>query len=182
MDHFKHISPSGQLVRLSPRFTNPSIGSSEHEILGEVQGLADVATLFFRGIYPVEAPYFFWGAGRLLPWNVEFLRRDSKGDMGWRAPSESELDLVVGALRRMGCGERPTVLSTYDNWLLCSSDKLKFQGLAVELMMALDEFLAGIQSGPPTIELMLLLCEAYKCLSELTVRAEMIAPLQQAAR
>ncbi|SDZ72082.1 hypothetical protein SAMN05518854_12216 [Variovorax sp. YR266] len=172
MKHFKYIAPSGELVRLSPRFTNPSIGSSERAIICEVEGLAHAASLFFCGTYPVEAPYFFWGAGRVLPWNVEFLRRDPKGGMRGRAPSEKELDLVLGALQKMGCGERPTVLSTYHNGFLCSSEKLKFQGLAVEVMMALDEFLAGIQSGPPTIDLMLLLCEAYKCLSELTVQAE----------
>jgi hypothetical protein len=100
MKHFKYIAPSGELVRLSPRFSNPSIGSSERAIICEVEGLAYAATLFFRGIYPVEAPYFFWGAGRVLPWNAEFLRRDPKGEMRWRAPSESELDLVLGACRR----------------------------------------------------------------------------------
>lgn len=149
---------------------NELLGGLVHDLLE----LARSAALFFRGFYPIEAPYFWWGEALRLPWADEYsaagddetltplpIRRDVSKML--RALGAS-LDALHGGA---GCGQ------TYLDGALCATPKLKVQGLAVETMWAVDRCLDQLaQANAPVA--MHFLARAYQNLFECTCQAQLL--------
>lgn len=172
---FKHLDPEGKYKASSDaKFPLREPEGPEDSILYEVESLAEAARLFFVGVYPREAPYFSWGEGRILPWHDEYWP-------GWEGltvgssmePIDirddiAEIALHLGSLT--AAAEEADYLLTYFSPSLVT-DKLKVQGLAVELLLALDRFLDLFLAGRH-LDGIAVICEAYKYVSEMTIQAE----------
>ncbi len=137
--------------------------------------LADSAAAFFRGVFPVETPHFWWGESIPLPWHEEYW--DLPGD-GTSIPRSigREAASIAETLAESATGEtnhQPWPQATYMSEVLSKTDKLMMQGLAVETMLSVDGFLNLVSKGSAA-ESLVWLSAAYKNIVECTCLAQRI--------
>lgn len=145
------------------------------DLVSSLCSLADSAGVFFRGVYPLEAPFLYWGDGVNLPWVDKYFRPTS--DAGYMEPLPIDLE-VARVLRTLE--EHLTVdpadrqfACTYESERLSATPKLKIQGLAVEVMWSVDQCLCAIDAE----NLPVAMCHlnlAYMNLFECTCQAQIL--------
>jgi len=149
---------------------------SMKDMVFDAVSLADSAGDFFRGLFPLETPYFRWGEGRVLPWSDEYWasRADADSVHFDPLPISGDVHRIAVTLVRAGAGEGEFEGPlTYLSSALCESDKLKMQGLAVEAMLGVDRCLHLMLQDDP-YRAMRSLSAAYKCIIECTCQAHLI--------
>lgn len=115
--------------------------------VGSAENLAVSASAFFRGAYPIQAPWFWWGESIRLPWFEEYWKVSDDGKSMMLVPIQDEVEQIarsLTALAKKRGEEKPWDQMTYSSRSLCTSAKLKIQGLAVEAMLAAEGFLSCI--------------------------------------
>lgn len=168
-----HFDAEGWLKKRRADCEGLLLDSFRDSIDVEIESLAEAAQLFFRGLYPVESPYLAWGEVKVLPWSDAYSRSEDEA-----APPISistELDRIAHELLQAASGPgRPSML-TY----MCASlttTQLKTQGLAVELLLTLDDLINHLDRAQ-YLEAVLLMSESHKYVSEMTIQAErLLAP------
>jgi hypothetical protein len=172
---FKHFNSEGELKDKPPRRDVDSQETPRQTIFFEIENLADAATTFFRGTYPREAPYFAWGEVRDLPWSAEYWFPTADARTVGPGPIGAEIEEIArqileaqsASVDQHPCDQH---LLTYLMPSL-ATPKLKMQGLAVELLLALDRFVELYHRGK-IVEGLALMFEAHKYISEMTIHAE----------
>lgn len=145
------------------------------DVVFDAVALADSAGLFFRGYYPIEAPYFSWGEMIPLAWKEEYWQESGDGKSIATRAIGVEVAQVLAVLAG-SLSERPeprAVACTYHSKELCSSPKSKMQGLAVETMWSVDQCLQQML-GASLPAAMRSLSLAYQNLFECTCQAQLI--------
>lgn len=141
-----------------------------NEIVNDAADLADCALFMFRGLYPVESPWFFWGESRELPWMTHYWSSD--GEFMNALPIEQEIQSIQSELNLISSPLLSPAI-TYSSKYFDSS-QLRIQGLLVEGLTAIDNFLNLVLSNRP-IDAMPWLTAAYKYQLEATHFASQIA-------
>ena len=108
--------------------------------------LADSAAAFFRVLYPVESPYFWWGASLELPWHADYWRTDEDGT-GHPKSIQEECYQIAEELSEIAIteGDDESLYPLTD--LMAASSQSTVQALAVETMLAVDRFLTHVSGG-----------------------------------
>jgi hypothetical protein len=145
------------------------------DLVFDAVNLVSSAGAFFRGVFPVETPYFWWGEAVELPWHQNYR---SISDDGLSRDFLPIVDEVADIARALSIGfdlhgASPESARTYSCMQTDGSKKATIQGLAVETMHAVDQFLFGIAEAR-TIDAMPWLSVAYQNLIECTCQAQLI--------
>lgn len=171
MSSFLYIDGGGRIVGAKGLHSGPQDEDDAAGLFFELESLADVGMLFFRGGYPIEAPYFGWGTWLELPWLGDFIAPDEKSI---RDATVEEISFVLSEVRSLSVDHEKPHQTTYESALLSANDKLTMQGLAVEMLECVDGLIARLQTRPFSYSDALLLADAYKYVSEMTIHAESI--------
>jgi hypothetical protein len=155
------------------------VGARRHDmedLVHDAVNLASSATQFFRGIFPVVTPHFFWDYGTPLPWLEDCPNSNSKEHPSSAIAMLRDATKVAERLESIADVDpdaEPQWGLTYFSDALTVSDQSEMQGLAVEVMLAVENFLASLQSGSVT-QAMRWLSVAYKDLIECSSHAHEI--------
>lgn len=146
----RHLEITPSFANLRPE-TKEKAGNAKGalRLASDAESLACSAVAFYIGIYPAESPYFFWGAGIPLPW-----ARDTARNFRPKPFDELAFRRIVVELRRIGTCDSdgwPSNAVTYQSHVLGSTRKTTIQGLAVETILALDEYLEHLLRGKAVI-------------------------------
>ncbi len=163
---FRHIQLHGQFagdlltpeaLKFSSQATQPNVA----EIFDDVANLAECALSIFRGIYPAESPFFVWGETMPLPWIDSYWTE--RFDRFIPASIEAEVLIVLDELKAASPRTGPAVFpaNTYLSEYLSTDLRLKIQGLVVEALLSIDEFLELVINGQH-LEAMPWLSAAFK--------------------
>jgi len=168
---FKYFDNEGRLKDVEKNLRSIRNETKFDAVLFDISNLAEAGMQFFAGIYPREAPYFYWGEGLELPWTKDYWR-----ETGADEDSRSFSALPVGEEVIKICKELSRIPADGDvqrTYLLdyFSTPKLAVQGLAVELILELDVALELLDSGA-FIEAILRINSANRFLFEMTIKAE----------
>ena len=178
MECFAHIDLSDTSVSLGPFFEEARSNGAPHmrDALYDIRALADGATAFFSGIYPIETPYNFCGSFIFLPWHDDYWRNNKNGETMSPLSIEVDVQLVAKKLLATPTGDsedRPYLQVTYESEQLCMTPKGKVQGLATEALLCLDRALEHLADGR-SLQAMNWMSGAYKNTLEATVQAHLI--------
>lgn len=151
--------------------------SSIHEALFNASSLADSARMLFTGLYPVETPHSPWDKTRHLPWSDQYYSLDASDRIYFPRPICSEVSRLAGLLGPAGvhadnAGDSNGFGMTYAIEAF-AGDMLTMQGLAVEVMIAVDDTVWHLSESRP-VDAMTAISFAYQNIIECTVKAEMI--------
>lgn len=167
----KHFDEEGWLKKRRADSEGLLLDSFRDSIDVEIESLAEAALLFFRGAYPVESPYFAWGEVKTLPWAETYSASESDSPVSIAPDLESIAQKLLETASGAG---RPSMLTYMCDSL--STAQLKMQGLAVELLLTLDDLLNHLDRTE-YLEAILLMSESHKYVSEMTIQAErLLAP------
>src|SRR4051794_21234803 len=100
LGQFRHLNPHSSEVLLSQEYKRSlkSVSADDgHAILAAVD-LADSAVAFYRGMYPLESPYFQWGEALPLPWSNHYWSLEGK----YRQPKNLDVQEIGMVLRILG--------------------------------------------------------------------------------
>ena len=148
---FHLIEPGGRIDKLQLAKSLDADRFGIRDAIFDALDLADSAAAFFRGLFPVESPHFWWGEAIALPWHADYCAKsdddnDSVHPLSIRDESMGiARELFDVADSEMYTGPWPHV--TYESEKLTKSDRLKMQGLAVEAMLCVDGFLRHVSAG-----------------------------------
>ncbi len=163
---FRHLKTDRQdngkyLTEVAIKFAAEASNPQVQEIFNDVNDLADCALSIFRGLYPVESPFFFWGEGKELPWIDPYWMHDGREFRPM--PVETEIVAIQDELAAVSGEKSPTIFpaNTYLSERLSSDLRLKVQGLVVEALMSIDAFVELVLSDK-IFEAMPWLSSAYK--------------------
>ncbi|WP_028081151.1 hypothetical protein [Solimonas soli] len=118
---------------------------------------------FIDGVYPAEAPYFFWGSGiPLSSHKRDIPDRQKRGEL-----IESIIDELTTVRSRNRTADG---VLTYLSEALCRNSLIKIQALAVEALLALELYVKELAAGrlPEAIPH---LSAAYEAIIEATCQA-----------
>lgn len=150
-------------------------GQAVVELVWEAEHLAGSALGFFSGAYPIEAPYFWWGESRVLPWHADYWKGFKGGSLYPAIPSD-EVDAIASKILELSAARAKDSIKyeqmTYLSDDLCASQKLKIQGLAVEVCLCIDQFLELLLNGDG-LEAVSWLTAAYRNVIEATVQSQL---------
>lgn len=138
--------------------------------------IANSALAFFCGIYPSQSPYFWYGDGIELPWLNQYQIGTTDGMRLAFLPNIFEINQIARELKNLGICDldgTPRTTVTFQSKTLCATEKLQVQGLAVETMLDVDEYLDHLLAGR-TLEAIPWQTAAYVALVEsITLCAEL---------
>jgi len=147
---FRFLKP-GEINQWPGDFENLCFGRPElKNVVFSALSLADSAGGFFRGVYPIQSPSFWWGESISLPWQDEYWKVLDDGKTWEQVTIGKEVNRIAHSLNMTAIDngmDRPWEQATFLSGDLCQSDKLTMQGLAVEAMLAVDGFLLCISKG-----------------------------------
>ncbi|HEX2541233.1 MAG TPA: hypothetical protein VHM00_09140 [Caldimonas sp.] len=171
---FRFIHPDSLNATVTERFIQ---GSPLWAAVWDALNLADAAAQFFRGYFPAESPYFSWRNGAWLPWAYLYHQQDD-ADRICPLPIGCEVAQIATQLSEADGPWNPSEMYRQQSFQLGSfaSDELMVKGLAVETMLAVDEFIAclvakRVDSGIP------ILGAAYQNIIECTCIAHRLLAL-----
>lgn len=149
----------------------------KHTIFGAIN-LAESAELFFRGLYPIETATFPWGKALELPWHSQYwkLNKIDTGEELTPNNIEGEIKKIVielSYLQSHADSDEKYALKTYASRALTSTDQLIMQGLAVETMLGVDNFLSCL-NDKKIIQSLPWLTFAHSMISECCCHAQSI--------
>jgi len=174
-DYGKYLSEAA--LKFAVEASSPQIAV----IFDDVNDLAECALCIFRGRYPVESPFFFWGKSMDLPWFDQYWKED--GEFLSPIPIASEIAAIQDELAAVAEERSPTIFpaNTYASEHLLSDLRLKVQGLVVETLMSIDAFVELVLRDK-IFEAMPWLSSAYKFEMEVSHFAWAVADRSSNAR
>jgi hypothetical protein len=115
------------------------------ESLDDIRNVAEAALAMFRGIYPTNAPYFWWGNGLELPWHAGYWVSDGTGEEEMMKPVDVTAEVAVIAAKLAASAEyqRSRVPLNFEAF---SSPQHEVQTKAVQVLMVLDTCVGDLAS------------------------------------
>lgn len=127
--------------------------------------LAEAATMFYVGAYPLESPHFPWGKWLALPWREQY--PDSK-QITDEVAAIAELIVSVEQFEKGAYGASGFVAAP---WPL--SERRPVQALAVEALLCVDRAIAELSAGQH-LAAALWLSSAHMNITECTAEAQLL--------